>query len=71
MRKRRGQNRGKINIRSIVRTGVAYKKKRREKNRKRGRIETKSKKGNINRTEREYEGNRKERKKETQNRKYH
>ena len=58
MRKRRGQNRGKINIRSIVRTGVAYKKKkkkkkRREKNRKRGRIETKSKKGNIKRTERE------------------
>ena len=31
MRKRRGQNRGKINIRSIVRTGVAYKKKRGEK----------------------------------------
>ena len=29
MRKRRGQNRGKINIRSIVRTGVAYKKKKR------------------------------------------
>ena len=57
MRKRRGQNRGKINIRSIVRTGVAYikkkKKKRREKNRKRGRIETKSKKVNIKRTERE------------------
>ena len=46
MRKRGGQNRGKINIRSIVRTGVAYKKKRREKNRKRGRIETKSTKGN-------------------------
>ena len=36
MRKRRGQNKGKINIRSIVRTGVAYKKKkkRREKNEK-------------------------------------
>ena len=28
MRKRRDQNRGKINIRSIVRTGVAYKKKK-------------------------------------------
>ena len=27
MRKRRGQNRGKINIKSIVRTGVAYKKR--------------------------------------------
>ena len=31
MRKRRGQNRGKINIRSIVRTGVAYKKKKKKK----------------------------------------
>ena len=31
MRKRRGQNRGKINIRSIGRTGVSYKKKRGEK----------------------------------------
>ena len=49
MRKRRGQNRGKINIRSIVRTGVEAKKR----NKKRGRIETKSKKGNIKRTERE------------------
>ena len=44
MRKRSCQNGGKINIRSIVRTGVAYKKKRREKNRKRGRIEAKNKK---------------------------
>ena len=34
MRKRRGQNRGKINIRSIVRTGVAYKKKEERKEQK-------------------------------------
>ena len=34
MRKRRGQNRGKINIRSIVRTGVAYKKKKKKEERK-------------------------------------
>ena len=27
MRKRRGQNRRKINVRSIVRTGVAYKRR--------------------------------------------
>ena len=35
MRKRRGQNRGKINIRSIVRTGVAYKKKKKEERKER------------------------------------
>ena len=35
MRKRRGQNRGKINIRSIVRTGVAYKKKKKKRGEKR------------------------------------
>ena len=34
MRKRRGQNRGKINIRSIGRTGVAYKKKEERKEQK-------------------------------------
>ena len=35
MRKRRGQNGGKINIKSIIRTRVAYQKKERKEQKKR------------------------------------
>ena len=35
MRKRRGQHREKINIKSIVRTGVAYQKEKRKEQKKR------------------------------------
>ena len=52
MRKRRGQNGKKVNIRSIVRTGVAYKKEERKEQKKR-KNRNKKQKGNIKRTERE------------------
>ena len=52
MRKRRGQNGKKINIRSIVRTAVSYKIEER-KEQKEGKNRNKKQKGNIKRTERE------------------
>ena len=53
MRKRRGQNRGKINIRSIGRTGVAYKKKKEE------RKEQKKRKNRNKKQKRKHKKNRK------------
>ena len=52
MRKRRGQSGGEINIRSIVRTGIAYKKEERKQQKTR-KNRNKKQKGNIKRTERE------------------
>ena len=51
MRKRRGQNGEKINIRSIVRTGVAYKKEERK--------EQKKRKNRIKKQKRKHKKNRK------------